>query len=143
MISRTTSFGGAIEFKTFLNKAYIGSTRGKCYFAKTNIEPGAYYVSSWGENGVAVKIDFEPSKVYFLQQNVSIGFLRARVVVEAVNSRRLDSGDLKGIEYYEFDPAKNEISDLTEAAFKDVIQGADTLVLNPDGTEELVPAKSK
>ena len=141
VISRTTSFGGAIAFRTYLDKTYIGSTRGKSYFMKTNVEPGEKHVSSWGENGVAVKVPFAPDKVYFLQQNVSLGMWKARVVMEGVNAKRLDSGDLKGIGYFEFDPSKDHDRDLTDEEFQDVIKGADTLVLNDDGTEDLVPAK--
>jgi hypothetical protein len=140
VISRTTSIGFAIEFTTYLGKTYIGSTKGKSYFIKTDVEPGANYVSSWGENGVAVKFDFEPDKVYCLQQNVSMGWTKARVVMEAVNVKRLDSGDLNGCKFFEFDAAKNTISDLTDDEFKDVIRGADAFVLNADGTAQLVPA---
>lgn len=143
VISRTTNFGGAIEFRTYLDKVYIGSTRGKCYFAKTNIDSGTRFVSSFGENGVAVKVNFEPNKVYYLQHNVSMGVWKARVVMEALNAKRLDSGDLSGCTYYEYDPAKNETKDLTEEEFKDVIQGASTLIVNADGSSELVSEKTK
>ena len=141
VISRTTGFGRGVAFRTYIDKAYIGSTKGKCYFAKTNVEPGTKHVSSWGENGVAVKVNFEPGKVYFLQQNVSMGVWKARVTVEAMNAKRLDSGDLSGCEYFEFDPAKNDEKDLTDAELADVTQGAETLVLKADGTSELVKSK--
>jgi len=140
VITRTTNFGGAIEFKTYLNKKFIGSTRAKSYFAKLNIEPGQQFVSAWGENGSAVNVNFEPGKVYFLQHNVSMGFWKARVVLEALNAKRLDGGDLKGCTFYEFDGG-SAIPDLTDVEFNDVIKDADTLVLNADGTATLVPAK--
>lgn len=143
VVSRTTKFGGAIPFKTYLDKTYIGATVGKSYFAKTDIDSGTRYVSSFGENGVAVKFNFEPDKVYFLQHNVTLGVLKARVILEAVNAKRLDSGELKDCTFYEFDPTKNEIKNLSEEEFKDVIQDADSFVLNADGTAELVPKKSK
>jgi len=141
VISRTTSFGRAVNFRTYLDKAYIGSTVGKVYFAKTDIEPGTKHVISWGENGVAVKVNFEADKVYCIQQNVSMGFLKARVVVEAMNAKRLDSGDLAGCDYYEFDPANKTERDLSDEEFADVIKDADTLILKDDGTSELVPVK--
>jgi hypothetical protein len=143
VVSRTTSFGFAIPFATYLEKTYIGSTRGKSYFAKFDVDPGTKYVSSFGENGLAVKIDFEPGKVYCLQHNVSMGWLKARVSVEAVDPKRLDSGDLAGCRFMEMDPAKKDVADLTEAEYRDVIQNAETLVVKVDGTEELIPAKAK
>lgn len=141
VISRTTFFGRAIEFKTYLDKAYIGSTVGKFYFAKTDVEPGTKHVISWGENGVAVKVNFEADKVYCIQQNVSMGVWKARVIVEAMNPKRLDSGDLAGCDYYEFDPSKKTERDLSDEEFADVIKDADTLILKDDGTSELVPVK--
>jgi hypothetical protein len=140
VISRTTSFGLAIEFTTYLDKKFIGSTKGKSYFAKTDIEPGVKYVSSWAENGEAVKVDFKPDTTYFLQQNVTMGFWRARIVMEAVNAKRLDSGDLEGCAYYLFDQ-KQALEDLTDAEYKDVISGAQVLAVTPNGEPELVPGK--
>jgi hypothetical protein len=98
------------------------------------------YVISWGENGEAVKVDFKGDAVYFLQHNVSMGVWKARVVMEALNAKRLDSGDLEGCTYYLYDP-KQKGEDLTDEEFKDVIKGADTLVVKPDGSAELVPEK--
>jgi hypothetical protein len=141
MISRTTGFGGAVEFSTYLDRQMIGVTKGMSYFAKNDIEPGKKYVISWGENGEAVEVDFQTGTTYYLQHNVAMGIWKARVVMEALNAKRLDSGDLKGCVFYEYD-LKQPGPDLTEAEFKDVIQGALKLVVKPNGEAELVsPAK--
>ncbi len=142
VITRTTSFGSLVEFKTYLDRKLIGVTKGKSYFAKTDIEPGTKYVISWAENGEAVKVHFKANTVYFLQHNVSIGVWQARVVMDAPNAKKLDSGELEGCTYYKYDNTKPG-EDLSEVDYKDVIQGADTLVVHPDGTAELVVYKQK
>lgn len=140
VVVRTTSFGALVEFNTYLDRKLIGVTKGKSYFAKLDIEPGIKYVSSWGENGVAVKVDFKADTVYILKHNVSMGFWKARVVMDSPDAKSLDSGDLEGCTYYEYDEKKPG-DNLSEADFKDVIQGCDTLVVHPDGTAELIEYK--
>ena len=44
VVARTTSFGGAINFFTYLDKKSIGVTRGKGCFIKKDIEPGQQYL---------------------------------------------------------------------------------------------------
>ncbi|MGA2142003.1 MAG: hypothetical protein ABSG94_06210 [Brevinematales bacterium] len=62
------------------------------------------------------------------------------MVMDAPDAKKLDAGDLKDCTYYEYDQDKPG-TDLSESDYKDVIQDADTLVVHPDGTAELVPAK--
>jgi hypothetical protein len=140
VISRTTSFGGGIEFETYLDRKMIGVTRWKSYFAKDDIEPGSKHVIVRAENTEAVQVDFEADKIYFLQHNVAMGIWKARVALEAVNAKRLDSGDLSGCSYYVYDTSKPG-EDLTEQDFKDSIQGAQKLVVKASGEAELVPGK--
>lgn len=140
VVARTTAFGGAVEFLTYLDKQVIGVTKGKSYFAKTDIEPGERHVSSWGENGQAVKVNFEPGKTYYLLQNVSMGIMRARVVHSATDQKFLDAGELSGCTFYELDP-KEKPDNLSDSDYTDVIKGADTLVVKADGTAELVQPK--
>jgi hypothetical protein len=139
VIARVTAFGGAVPFATYLDKDFIGYTAGKSFFAKTDIEPGEHHIVSWAENGQAVKVNFEPGKTYYLLQNVSMGVMRARVVSAATDAKFLDSGELSGATFYEFSPKDEKPENLSDSDFKDVIQGADTLVAKADGTWELVP----
>lgn len=143
VVARTTAFGGAVPFATYLDKDFIGYTAGKSYFTKTDIEPGEHHVISWAENGQAVKVNFEAGKTYYLLQNVSMGVMRARVVSVATDARALDqSGELSSCQYYEFKPEEKP-EGLSDADYKDVIQGAETMVVKADGTSELVGAGSK
>jgi hypothetical protein len=123
VVTRTTNFGGVNEFETYLDRKMIGVTKGKSYFAKTDIEPGNRHVIVRAENTEAVEVDFETDKIYFLQHNVYIGIWAARVAMEAVTANRLDSGDLSGCTYYVYDTT-HPGEDLSEQDYKDSIQGA-------------------
>ena len=81
VVVRTTKFGGAIEFDTYLEKKMIGVTQWKSYFIKTDITPGVYYVISRAETMEPVKINFEPDRVYYVHQSPRMGVWRARVSV--------------------------------------------------------------
>lgn len=81
VVVRTTKFGGAIEFDTYLEKKMIGVTQWKSYFIKTDIAPGVYYVFSKAENIETVKINFEPDRVYYVHQSPRMGAWKARVSI--------------------------------------------------------------
>jgi hypothetical protein len=81
VVVRTTKYGGAIEFDTYLGKKMIGVTQWKSYFVKTDITPGVYYVISKAENMEPVKINFEPDRVYYVHQSPRMGVWKARVSV--------------------------------------------------------------
>jgi hypothetical protein len=140
VVARTTAFGGAVWFTTYLEKEVIGVTGGKSYFAKTDIEPGEHYVVSSSENKQAVKVNFEPGKTYYMLQNVSMGVMRARVVAAATDAKFLDSGELSGCTYYAFGPTEKPEA-LADADYAEVIKEADTWVMKPDGSSEFVPQK--
>ena len=90
VVARTTSWGGRITFDTYLEREMIGATRGKGYFIKTDITPGAHYVISKAENWETVKIAFEPGRVYYILEVVRMGMLRARL-----SKQLLTPADLK------------------------------------------------
>lgn len=113
VVARTTSFGGAIEFDTYLDKKMIGVTQRKGYFAKTDVLPGTHYVISKAENMEPIKILFEADRLYYLQQIPRMGMWRARVSVAPVTPEELlttlDDG-CKYMEYNQNDPG-DDLSD--------------------------------
>ena len=48
VVARTTSYGGAVEFDTYLDKKMIGVTKGKSYFIKTDVAPGVRLCNNKG-----------------------------------------------------------------------------------------------
>jgi hypothetical protein len=77
VIYRMTSYGFIEEIHNYLDKAYIGTTKGKCYFA-TMVEPGTHYLIGDAENKACAKINFEANKVYYLCQSIFMGVWSAR-----------------------------------------------------------------
>ena len=81
VVARTTKFGGAIEFDTYLDKKMIGVTQWKSYFFRTDITPGTHYVISKAESMEPAKINFEAGRVYYIHQVPRMGVWRARVSI--------------------------------------------------------------
>ena len=133
----------AIAFGTYLDNTNIGSKIGKCYFAKTDVEPSTKHLSSWCENSVAIKVVFEGGRIFFPSAECIDGHVEGEGCTGGRERKRLDFGDLAGQNYYEFDQSKNEERDLTDEKLADVSKDADTLALKADGTVELVPSKPK
>jgi len=113
VVARTTIFGGAIEFDTYLDKKMIGVTQRKGFFIKSDIPPGTRYVISKAENMEPIKIIFEQGQVYYLQQIPRMGVWKARVSVAPLTADELlttmDDG-CKLLEYNINDPG-DDLSD--------------------------------
>lgn len=77
VIYRGTAFGFAIVLNNYLDKKFIGQTKGKSFFI-TTVEPGEHYVVGSGENNACAKINFEAGKVYYLLQAIFPGVMKAR-----------------------------------------------------------------
>lgn len=113
VVARTTIFGGAIEFDTYLDKKMIGVTQRKGFFVKSDVMPGTRYVISRAENMEPIKIIFEQDRVYYLQQIPRMGVWKARVSVAPLTPEELMTtmdADCKLMEYNPNDPG-DELSD--------------------------------
>jgi len=111
VIARTTSFGAAISFETFLDQKMIGVSRGKCYFVQTDIQPGTHYLIAKTESFETGKIDFEPDKVYYIQQTPRMGVWIARVTLSPVTPEHMASEMDTGCSYMEYDKTGETLSD--------------------------------
>jgi hypothetical protein len=121
VVARTVSFGGAIEFDTYLDKKMIGVTQRKGYFIKTDVTPGVHYVISKAENIEPVKMQFEQGLTYYLLQVPRLGFWKARVSGAPVSPEKmletLDD-DVRQLEYN----LKDLGDDLTDHDFEEAVQ---------------------
>ncbi len=104
VVARTTIFGGAIEFDTYLDKKMIGVTQRKGFFVKSDITPGTRYVISKAENMEPIKIVFEQDRVYYLQQIPRMGVWKARISVAPLTAEELLSSMDDGCKYMVYDP---------------------------------------
>ncbi|ABB31933.1 hypothetical protein GeomeDRAFT_2772 [Geobacter metallireducens RCH3] len=121
VIARTTSFGGAVNFFTHLDKKFIGVTKGKGCFIKTDIEPGLQYLITRTESLETGKIQFEPDTVYYVQQTPRMGWWVARVTLTPVTAEHLASeiGN-DGCTFYELDPT-DPYEDLSDHEYKEAV----------------------
>ena len=121
VVARTTSFGGAINFFTHIGKKGIGVTRGKSCIAKTDIEPGLQYLIARSESLETGKINFEPDKVYYVQQSPRMGWVVARISMTPLSqAKMLEEIGPDGCEYYVIDE-KDPINDLSDHEIQEAI----------------------
>jgi len=121
VVARTTNYGGAIEFDTYLDKKMIGVTQRKGFFVKSDIPPGTSYVISKAENMEPIKIQFEQDRVYYLLQIPRMGVWKARVSVAPLNADELLATMDDGCKLMEYNP-KDPGDDLSDDDFKEAIQ---------------------
>jgi hypothetical protein len=121
VVARTTHMGKAINFYNYLDHRFIGVTRGKGCFVKTDIEPGLQYLIARTESLETGKIQFEPDKVYYVQESPRIGWMVARVTLSPVTLDHLvEAIGEDGCTYYEIDP-KDPAEDLTDHEYKEAV----------------------
>lgn len=119
VIGRTTIFGGAVNIDNYVDRKFIGTTRGKGFFAST-VDPGQHFIIADAENFDAVMLNFEPDKTYYLRQEIRMGVLSARTKYDIDESKKMyDEMDGK-CQYYELDPSAN-VPDLKEDKFNDIV----------------------
>ena len=76
-VVRPTMFGNKVQTKLAADGQFKGVNRGDNYFFFT-IEPGMHYFCSQSENKSAVSLKVEAGKTYYLQQQIKMGFMKAR-----------------------------------------------------------------
>lgn len=126
VIARTTSFGGAITFETYLDKKMIGTTKGKGYFIKKNIDPGKHYLTAVSENFFPILINFESNKTYYYQQEVRMGIWRARVEMVPESPEHIKSEMDDMVTYYEYNE-KDPGEDMSEEDYKEHVDKASNI----------------
>lgn len=121
VIARTTSFGGAVNFHTYIEQKIIGVTKGKSCIVKNDIEPGVKYVIARTESLEEAKINFEPDHIYYVQQSPRIGWVVARVTMTPMSQEQLLSEiGSKGCTLYEMD-INNMADNLTNDEYKEAV----------------------
>ncbi|HYA82929.1 MAG TPA: hypothetical protein VEH06_05695 [Candidatus Bathyarchaeia archaeon] len=144
VVARTTSYGGAVEFETYLDNKMIGVTKWKSYFVKTDVAPGVHYVIIIAENVEPVKINFQPKRVYYIQEIPRMGVWKARVSVALVTPEDLRTSfdnDCKLVVY----DIKNPGDDLSEKDYQQALRDYDREVKEGSHKEDVgykgVPVK--
>ncbi len=73
VIIQSASFGGGYIINNYLDGKRIGQTQYKSYFI-TDVKPGKHYLTSEADNKDTARINFEPGRIYFLQQGIYPGW---------------------------------------------------------------------
>ena len=121
VIARTTSFGGAINFHTYIEQSMIGVTRGKSCFVKNDIEPGVKYLIARTESLEEAKINFEPNHIYYVQQSPRLGWVVARISMTPMSQEQLlEEIGSDGCTLYEMD-LKDLADNLTNDEYKEAV----------------------
>ncbi len=121
VIARTTSFGGAVNFHTHIERKLIGVTKGKGCLVKNDIEPGPKHLIARTESLETGKINFQPDTVYYVQQTPRIGWVVARVNLTPVSPEHLVSEiGSDGCTLYEVDPS-NPGDDLSDHEYQEAV----------------------
>ena len=76
-IYRNESFGGAIPMAVSVDGKSLGQT-GPMTFFMIDVPPGSHQIQSFTENIASLTLDTEPSKVYYVWQEVKMGMWTAR-----------------------------------------------------------------
>jgi hypothetical protein len=119
VVLRTTSFGFAVVMDTYLDGKLIGQTQGKCYFI-TKVDPGEHYLMGESENIATAKINFEAGKVYYLNQDVFMGVMKARTGWEP-KSPEFAIEQIPECDYLVYD-VNNPGDDLDEDDYQEAIE---------------------
>ncbi len=121
VVTRTTSFGFAIEFDTYLDKKMIGVTKGKGFFVKRDIEPGYHYLIAKAESYETGRINFEPNRTYFIHYTPRPGWLTARITMYPQDPNVTMSEMDENCKEVIYDP-KNPGEDLSDEDFNEAIK---------------------
>lgn len=120
VLGRTTIFGSGVNIENYVDKKFIGTTKGNSFFIAP-VEPGRHYVTARAENFDTVLLNFEPDKTYYLQNEIRMGVLFARTKYDVVDAQHLFN-DMDGkCHYYEVD-SSSPGDDLTDEEFKQVVE---------------------
>jgi hypothetical protein len=77
-VFRNTSFGAAIRFDLSVNGKPIGKSARYTYFV-VEAQPGPITIKAEAENTTEMVVNAEAGKIYWVNQEVRLGFIMARV----------------------------------------------------------------
>ncbi len=86
-VVRPTMIGHKVQTKFAVDGKWVGVNRGNNYFFIV-LDPGPHRFCSQAENSESASLVLEAGEVYFFQQHVEIGFLKARTSLERIDEAR-------------------------------------------------------
>jgi hypothetical protein len=83
-VVRPTMMGNKIQTKLGVDGKWLGVNRGNNYFFFT-LAPGEHYLCSQAENRSVIAMNVEAGTTYYLQQKITMGFMKARNRLEVID----------------------------------------------------------
>jgi hypothetical protein len=132
--------GFAIVFWNYLDGKIIGETKGKTYFV-TPVSPGQHYVVVATENSAVAQINFQPGKIYYLREGVTMGLWRARTSGFSPLSSQEAKESMSKCTYVEIDP-NNNVGDMDAKLYQQAIADYQKEIKdNPEGFKDMLEYK--
>ena len=93
-IYRNESFGGAVSMDVEVDGRPIGQTGPQTYFYQ-EVAPGKHTITSKAENTDTIEVETVAGRLYFIWQEVKMGFLFARTKLSLVSEEEGRKGILE------------------------------------------------
>ncbi|MDR0747190.1 MAG: DUF2846 domain-containing protein [Helicobacteraceae bacterium] len=90
-IYRNESFGGGIKMDVFVDEWLIGSTAQQTYHY-VEVTPGLHTFRGKAENNSLLSLDAAANKLYYIWQEVKMGFVVARNKLQLVDEQKGQAG---------------------------------------------------
>jgi hypothetical protein len=87
VVVRPTMLGNKVQTKFAVDGKWVGVNRGNNYFIVT-VDPGMRQFCSQAENDAKASLNVEAGKIYFIQQHVRMGILKAENAVEVIDETK-------------------------------------------------------
>lgn len=104
-IYRNEVLGAAITVPVELDGEHLGRTASKTYFYK-EVAPGKHKVASRAENDEVLELDTIAGKLYFIWQEIKMGFFQPRTKLHLMSDEEGRKGVLESKLAVKGDPAK-------------------------------------
>ena len=79
--------GNKVQTEFAVDGKWVGINRGDNYFIVT-VDPGVRQFCSEAENKAKTNLNVEAGKIYFFQQHVRMGFIKAENTLEALDESK-------------------------------------------------------
>lgn len=76
-VVRPSRGGSKVQTKFAVDGRWAGVNRGRSYFT-LELDPGEHYLCSKAENTSVLALKAEAGKIYYVEQKIKIGFMKAR-----------------------------------------------------------------
>jgi hypothetical protein len=93
-VYRNESMGGAVKMEVGIDGKPIGKTAAKTFLYK-EVTPGKHTITSKAENTDALELDAKPGMLYYVWQEVKMGFMSARSKLQLMDETQGKKGVLE------------------------------------------------